>query len=144
MTTFARLLLSLAILLSTSCASMFAGTSDELHLTSVPEGAAVFVANKQVGTTPCTVSISRSADDVTFDHPKYGKRVVPLQSSFQIGYLLLDVLFTPGFGLSGILIDSMTQAWWDHPSVVTHDFTKPPEEKKKKNEVAADDPWAGS
>lgn len=143
MTTIFRVLLALALLLSTSCASMFNGTTDEVHFASTPEGAQVFEGTKQLGTTPCTVAISRSTDVIAFEHPAHGRRVVPLKSDFQLRYLFLDILFTPGYGLLGIIVDSATQAWWDHPATLACDFTKPIEAPKKKAEPE-ERIWPGS
>lgn len=122
-----KLLKSLAtglLLLGTSCASIFDGTSSDVHFTSDPPGAQV-IAGEVEGTTPCTLKISKSLDDVTFVHPTYSERVVDLDSSFQVGFLFMDILFTPGYGLVGILVDGATQAWWKPPATVHCDFTAP-------------------
>ena len=112
------------LLLGASCASIFDGTSDEVYFTSDPSGAHV-VAGDVEGITPCTLTVSKSLDDVTFDHPSYSDRSVELDSTLQGGFILLDIFFTPGYGLVGLLVDGMTQAWWDLPNAVHCDFTVP-------------------
>ncbi len=129
-----RLLLVCALWLSnclcTSCASMFSGTTDEVVFTS-PTVADVFCNGKKLGQTPVTAKVPCSADEVTFKHPEHGERIVPLASNFRIGYLLMDLLFTPGFGLLGIIVDTSTQAWWDHPGIVNCDFSAPYDPKNQ-------------
>jgi hypothetical protein len=61
-----------------------------------------------------------------------------VERTFGVGFLLMDVLFTPGFGVSGLLIDGATQAWYSLPPVIAVDFTAPlPEEDEAQDTVAA-------
>ena len=115
----------LALALTTSCAAMFTGTTDTVRFESDPPGAEVVVDGEVVGTTPCTSEISKSVDEVEFRHAALGSRTVELDSSFQVGFVFMDILFTPGYGLLGILVDTATQAWWNHPDIVSCDFNAP-------------------
>ena len=47
---------------------------------------------------------------------------MPIKRKFQGGFLFLDILFTPGYGLLGILIDGPTSAFYKMPSNVEFDF----------------------
>ena len=135
-----KLLLVLSVAFSfQSCAAMFSGTSDEIAFTSEPSGAEVVVAGHSVGTTPCSAKVDKGIDDVVFKDATLGERKVHLDSSFQFGFLLLDVLFTPGFGASGVLGDLITQGWWDHPAIVHCDFTKQPPAEREEPPANADD-----
>lgn len=113
----------LLALLSTSCAAIFDGTNDEVTFNSVPPGATVSVGDK-TGTTPCTLDISKKVTTATFSLEGHEDREVTWERSFGFGWLLMDILFTPGFGLSGILVDGVSSGWLSHPGVVTCDFTQ--------------------
>jgi hypothetical protein len=133
-----QLLAILLLLSANGCAAVFTGTSDEVTFTSVPSGAEVVIDGKRY-TTPCSAEVSKWVDEVTFRHEDHGDRVVKLDSSFQIGFLLMDFLFTPGFGSSGIIIDLITQAVWKHPAIVHCDFTAPPDADRKAKDARDDD-----
>lgn len=144
MKTLSRLTLAFGLMLFTGCATVFGGTTDEVAINSVPTGATVRSGETILGTTPLIANVSRSADYLTFEHPAHGRRKVPLDSSFRFGALFCDILFTPGFGSSGILIDTIAQAWWDHPANVMCDFAALPEAEPEPETKAApddDDDW---
>lgn len=123
---FPKLLVALVCaFFCTGCAAIFDGTSDEVTFNSTPPGATVSVG-EQTGTAPCTLKISKKIAKATFSLDGYGEREVEWKRSFGFGWLLMDVLFTPGFGLSGILVDAVSAGWMSHPGVVTCDFTAPP------------------
>lgn len=121
-------LAAVAALLSllASCASMFDGQSSEVTFTSDPPGARV-VAGEAEAVTPATLKVSKKLKQVTFHSPEHGEREVELERRMQAGFVLMDLLFTPGFGLSGLLIDGATSAWYKQPSIVHCDFTAPGE-----------------
>lgn len=123
-----KLLLAPVLACTTSCAAMFTGTSNEVLFTSEPSGAIVEVGDLQV-TTPGTLDIPKSAKEASYRHPETGEvRVVELARSTQGGMVLMDFLFTPGFGLSGLLIDGMTSAIYKHASTSHVDFRVPQNE----------------
>ena len=115
------LLLASLTLSLTSCAAMFRGTQDEVFFQAKPEGSQV-----RVGETtyplPAQLTIPRKTQSVTFVHPEYGEQEVKLESSGSGGYVLMDILFTPGFGLLGLLIDGSTGSLRDLPPMVSMDF----------------------
>lgn len=122
----------LVAFLSTGCAAIFDGTNDEVTFNSIPPGARVSVGD-QTGTTPCTLDISKKITTAKFWLEGHGDRDVTWERSFGFGWLLMDLLFTPGFGLSGILVDGVSAGWLSHPGVVTCDFTKPEQPPNEKN-----------
>ena len=121
-----QLLHSLAVLafaaLFSSCAAMFIGTKQTLQVTSEPSGATIKVNDEVVGTTPCPIELSKSVNEVTLSHAGQEDVTVDLDWNFQFGYLLMDILFTPGYGLVGILVDGGTQSWFKHPGMVHVNF----------------------
>lgn len=113
-------------LLCGGCATIFTGKTDEVTFTSEPPGATVVVGESRA-TTPATMTIQKSEKEVRFQQAGQPERKLALKRDFKAGYLLMDILFTPGFGLSGLIIDGATSAWYDHPGIVHCDFTKPEE-----------------
>ena len=106
---------------TTSCATMFDGTTNDIHFTSEPPGATVR-AGEEVGRTPCTLDVAKSLEVVTITYPNGPEMEWELEREFSSGYLLMDILFTPGFGLSGILVDASSGAWWKHRANEHHDL----------------------
>ena len=51
--------------LSTGCAAMFTGTKDDVMFQTTPPGATV-IAGDVEGVTPCTLSVSKKTNQVTF------------------------------------------------------------------------------
>lgn len=114
---------------SVSCATMFDSTTSDVTFLSEPTGATVRV-DDQEGTTPFHAKISKKTKEATFSHPEYPDRVVSLNRHMKAGYVLMDLLFTPGFGLVGLIVDGTSGAWFSHPGVISVDFvnTQPPPE----------------
>ena len=108
-------------LLTTGCAAMFTGTTDEVTFLSDKEGSKVRVNGVEYP-TPHTGKFPKSTTEAVFIHPDYGELNVPIKRSFQGGMLVMDILFTPGFGLTGILVDSMTSAYYDLVATVNANF----------------------
>jgi len=122
-------LASIALFLTlsmSSCAAMLTGTSGNVQFDSNPRGATVRVGDQE-GLTPCLLNLPKSSKEFTIQHDEHGEQVLPLERTFQGGMLAMDILFTPGFGLSGILIDGSTAAFYKLPPSAYHDFTLPPE-----------------
>ncbi len=71
---------------------------------------------------PATVQVPKSTREIIFSHPNYDSIAVRLDRDFMQGMLLMDLLFTPGFGLGGILVDGTTSAWYEMPPIVEVDF----------------------
>jgi hypothetical protein len=109
--------------LMTSCAAMFTGTKDEITFTATPSaGTTVQVGDKTYSIDGVPVDVKKKTKKVVFSNPSYGDYEVPVKRKFQGGFLLLDILFTPGYGLLGILIDGPTAAWYKMPSTIQFDF----------------------
>jgi len=116
-------LFALGTALMTSCAAMFTGTKGEVRFLATPaEGTTVLVGDKTYSIDEVPVEIKKGTKNVVFSNPAYGEYVVPVNRDFNGGFLLMDILFTPGYGLVGILIDGGTSAWFKLPSTIEFDF----------------------
>ena len=72
----------LAIYMS-SCATIFTGTKSAIQFNSKPSGATVYMDGMEIGTTPMTYQVKKSADAMfSFEKDGYQKRTVALQKSF--------------------------------------------------------------
>lgn len=116
--TLALVFLSLPFL--GSCAAMFSGTSKRVRIESTPP--AHFTAGEIQGTTPMEIEISRSLDEIEFEFPGGETRSLQIDSGFQYGYLFMDILFTPGYGVVGLAVDFGTGAIWDPPATLSYDL----------------------
>jgi hypothetical protein len=102
---------------------MFTGTKDEITFSASTEsGTTVAVGDRTYELDGSPVRVSKRVKKVVFSNPSYGEYTVPIKRKFQGGFLLLDILFTPGWGLVGILIDGGTGGWFEMPSTVHLDF----------------------
>jgi hypothetical protein len=103
---FGVLLVPLALLLGSGCATIFTSSSDPITFKSVPEGAKVEINGASIGRTPVTVPIKRSLTppQVQVKLDGYEAKNIMLQNSFN-GVAILDVFFWPGF-----IIDAVTGA----------------------------------
>lgn len=109
---------------TTSCAAMFDGTKSTVMFQTTPPGAELEVDGKTYR-TPIAVELSKKKHTCTLRHAEYGNAPVTVdwKRKTQGGFVLMDILFTPGFGLSGLLIDGMSGAFYKHPPMVAYDFT---------------------
>jgi hypothetical protein len=118
-----RCLLLLGAVLMTSCAAIFTGTKGEITFSAYPEtGTTVRVGEQTYSIDGQPVKLKKKVKKVVFSNPSYGEYEVPIHRKFQGGMLFLDILFTPGYGLLGILIDGPTAAWYKLPTTVHLDF----------------------
>ena len=99
---------ALALLLTSSCATIFSGTRDDVYFTSEPSGALVRIDGREVGYTPCVVPVKRRLDSssrwVEYDLPGYELRGVPFNSEFN-WVAVINILWWPG-----ILVDAASGA----------------------------------
>jgi hypothetical protein len=105
---------------------MFSGTSQEIPFRasdSALEGVTVQIKDKTYP-VPGTVDVPKRTKQVVFMHPDYEPIEVELDRSFGGGWFLMDLLFTPGFGVVGFLIDGPTSAWYKLPPMVEVDFAR--------------------
>lgn len=91
---------------TTSCATIFTGTSDKISFTSSPEGAKVLHKGIEKCTTPCEVKIPRSLSKqmVTFEKDGYASQEIKLKKTFN-AVSLLNILLG---GAIGVGIDAAT------------------------------------
>ncbi|MDM1553526.1 PEGA domain-containing protein [Chryseobacterium indologenes] len=99
------LLLGIA-LSTTSCATIFTGTSDKITFNSSPEGAKVIHKGEEKCVTPCTAPISRSLSKqiVTIEKEGFSSQEIKLDKNFN-AVTLLNILFG---GAIGVGIDAAT------------------------------------
>jgi len=137
-----QLVFLLPLLFCTSCGVMFGGMRDNVTFTSVPPGAEVFAGSDRIGITPCSGLLPRNASTVVFKSAGLGERSVKVQSTTRWWALFMDILFTPGFGASGVITDLATGGMWDPPDTIVCDFaTAPKTESKPKAKANADPDW---
>lgn len=140
-----RILAILLAALLSSCGAMFTGTESDVHFTSNPPGASVRAGSK-TGTTPCTLSVSKWVREVQFSLDGYDQQSVPTNRTFMPGFLVLDILFTPGFGLTGVLFDGASQGWMKLPVNLHADLERstarsgPPSSDSKQRHVSPSGP----
>jgi hypothetical protein len=121
MKTFNLLMLAGLPLLFNSCATMIQGKTDEVTFASAQKGASVEV-DGQKSKTPATLTISKKITSATFSHPSYASRKIEWKRDYQKGYVVLNVILTPGWGTTGMATDTATGAIWDQPKTITYDF----------------------
>lgn len=92
------LLVATTCILLSGCATIFSGSSDNVTIKSVPDGAKVEINGNSVGRTPVTVPIKRSLTppQVQLKLDGYDSKFVVLQNSFN-ALSILNVFFFPGF-----------------------------------------------
>lgn len=108
-------------LLLNSCATLIQGKTDQVTFDSVQQGASVQVEG-QSSKTPAVLTISKKTTSATFTHPNFPSKKVEWKRNYQKGYVLLNIIATPGWGASGIATDTATGAIWDQPKSITYDF----------------------
>ncbi|MBE0645538.1 MAG: PEGA domain-containing protein [Bacteroidetes bacterium] len=92
------------------CAAIFKGTSENMTLSSMPDGAQIYMNGQYIGVTPMRIRL-KSKGEYTFEYRKEGhqKQVVYLSNSVGAGWIILDVLF----GLLPVIVDAATNAWYE-------------------------------
>jgi hypothetical protein len=105
----------------TGCAAMFTGTTQKVVFNSPTPKSSVTVEGQQYA-LPATARISKKTTTATFTNPGYPSKELTWKRDFQVGFLFMDILFTPGYGLVGIIVDSSSSAWYKHPGVIDYDF----------------------
>ncbi len=129
-----RLLLAAAIAAPCAgCASVTRGTTENISISSTPEGATAEITGLEIPTscvTPCVVQAKRNADiTVTVNKEGYEPQIIPLTKEIPgagaagfAGNVLLG-------GLVGMGVDAATGAALDHkpnPVIVTLQPAAPP------------------
>ncbi|MGI9175756.1 MAG: PEGA domain-containing protein [Rhodothermales bacterium] len=96
-----------ASLLSTGCATLFSGTTDQVTINSDPDGARILVDGLDQGTTPATISVKRPGlgdKQVTLRLDGYQDRTFTLQKGFNTVSIIN--IFVP----VGFIVDIVTGA----------------------------------
>ncbi|MGI6718078.1 MAG: PEGA domain-containing protein [Bacteroidales bacterium] len=78
------ILLTTAVFLLSSCATIFTGTKDTISFSSTPAGAIVYIDGLEICKTPCTTSVKRSLNYkvVEFKLDGYKTRIITLDRCF--------------------------------------------------------------
>lgn len=94
-----------AVMIMTSgCALIFKGQSAEIRVNSKPDGAAVLVNGSSMGTTPVTLSLSRSKDHIlVFKKDGYEDVQVNVTRKFDVGTAVVGNVFS--WSLFGLVVD---------------------------------------
>jgi hypothetical protein len=93
----------------TGCATLFSGSSEDVSLTSEPQGAKILVNGINEGKTPATLHFKKGKEySIEFVKDGYESKSVRLGYSLGAGWLILDI-FTTFF--IGVIVDAVTGAW---------------------------------
>ncbi|WP_078735554.1 PEGA domain-containing protein [Porphyromonas cangingivalis] len=103
--TFMTAIMLVFVLLTSSCATIFTGTTDVIRFDSEPQGATVYIDGVELCKTPCTHEVNRSLSSKEFEVKLdgYQARVVTLDRQFN-PITVLNV----ANGLIGWAIDAAT------------------------------------
>ncbi len=96
-------------LLSSSCATLFKGTSQEVNFNSDPQKAEVWVNGTKMGVTPLALKLeSKKTYTIEFKKEGYETKSYNITNHVGAGWIILDVLA----GLVGVIVDAATGAWY--------------------------------
>jgi hypothetical protein len=126
------------VLVITGCATIIHGGSQQINITSTPEGAQVTIfdsSNHQIwssDTTPAVAKLRRGEEyfggasyRIEISKPGYQKEIVTVSSSMN-GWYLVGNLFVGGL-IGWLIIDPVTGAMWTlSPSNVSQSLNKSP------------------
>jgi len=104
-----------------SCATFIQGKTDPVKFATVPAGGSVTV-DGATHKTPAQVEVEKRTTSASFSLPGYGTKTGKWDRKFQQDYVLINVIFTPGMGSSGIAADTASGAIWQQPESVTYNF----------------------
>ena len=115
-----------------SCATIFSGTKETVTFQTEPAGAEVKVVRKNgteevVGTTPCTVPISKKTTEVKFSKENYYSENYPIRTHAKInGWYYVDMveLLAGLVGLPSTIVDLSTGAIYNLPNQVSLELKK--------------------
>jgi hypothetical protein len=93
----------------TGCATLFKGTSEEVHFNSNPQKAQVIVNGTPMGETPVALKLeAKKTYTIEFRAEGYKPRTYAITNHVGAGWIVLDVLA----GLLGVVVDAATGAWY--------------------------------
>jgi hypothetical protein len=92
------------------CATLFKGTTQKVSYSSDPTGAKVYVNGQYMGNTPFELEMkSNRTYTIEFRKEGYENKVIVLNNSIGVGWIILDVL---PLTLIPVIIDAVTGAWY--------------------------------
>ncbi len=101
-------LLSMLLLLS-SCATIFKGTSEEVRFGSEPQKAEVWINGARMGETPVSLKLeSKKTYQIEFRKEGFKTATRTITNHVGAGWIILDVLA----GLVPVVVDAATGAWY--------------------------------
>lgn len=110
--TFALVALILVAVASSSCATMFAESYQDMRIESEPEGATVTIEGREQGETPLEVQLDPSIDhQVEISKEGYETYELELSGKPQGEWIAMDFVF----GVLPLVIDVTTQRWNEFP-----------------------------
>lgn len=120
-----------SLVLLGGCARIMSGGLD-VEITSVPDGAIVFLDGRQVGVTPYVALFDRETTKrvvVKVLQPQFGERTVVLERDFNWWFLGNLALVLPIPVVIGIIVDLATDSVYTlYPLKVEVDFHRPPKQ----------------
>lgn len=103
------LVILIASMYVASCATLFKGTSQEVHFNSNPQKARVIVNGVDMGETPIALKLeTKKSYAIKFTADGYKPKTHRISNHVGAGWIILDVFA----GLFGVIIDAATGAWY--------------------------------
>jgi len=97
------------LFLSSSCATLFKGTTEEVNFNSDPQKAEVYVNGTRIGITPIAIKLeTKKTYTIEFKKEGFKTKTYTITNHVGPGWILLDVLA----GLVGVIVDAATGAWY--------------------------------
>ena len=110
---FHSILLVLATLLTTGCATIVRGTKQEMTFDSNPKGAQVFINDKMVGETPLTLKVDRKEKTkVIVKKEGYSEKSFSLETEEKMGWMIGGNLISSG--TTGTTTDLLSGAYLEY------------------------------
>ncbi len=94
-------IIAMAIMLTTSCASIFTGSKRKVMFETDPPGAKIYVNGFEKGQTPIQLKV-KAEDRIDFKLDNYKEKVVVMDSKFNLVSIL------NGFSIIGWGVDALT------------------------------------
>ena len=115
-------MLCFSFMLTTSCATLFKGSLDQLSVNSSTKDAEVYINGTFRGKTPLKLKLkSKNSYTVEVKKNGYSSQTYNIESNVGAGWVILDVLT----GLVPVIVDISTGAWtYLEPNVVNADLSK--------------------
>ena len=102
-------ILAAFVFMSSSCALIFKGTSEEVRFGSDPQRAEVWVNGTKMGETPISLRLeSKKTYTIEFKMEGFKTVTKSITNHVGAGWIVLDILA----GLVPVIIDAATGAWY--------------------------------